>query len=135
MSETVKSNRTKILPLAWVAAATTVIGGIIHVLMGTHTEAGEQAQGILFLVGGALQIFWALPVITRWNKIWYFVGIGGTAVLIVLWAATHVHGLTHGRALGGMTLPLEISQIAFIGLCIALLKTRPIIQQENVGNK
>jgi hypothetical protein len=135
MSETVKSNRTKILSLACVAAATTVIAGIIHVLMGTHPESGEQAQGILFLVGGILQIFWALPVVKEWNKIWHYVGITGTAVLIVLWAATHIHGLTQGRGLGGMTLPLEIGQIAFIGLCIALLKIRPIIQKDNVASK
>jgi hypothetical protein len=125
MTEVVKSNRTKILSLACAAAVTTVIAGIIHVLMATHTESGEQAQGILFLVGGALQIFWALPVVKGWNKIWQYVGIGGTAVLIVLWAVTHIHGLTHGRGLGGMTLPLEMSQIAFMVLCIALLKIRP----------
>lgn len=40
--------------------------------------------------------------------------------MIILWAATHIHGLTHGRGLGGMTLPLEISQIAFIGLYLVL---------------
>ena len=132
MSQTVKSNRTKILSLACAAAATTVIAGILHVLMGTHSESGEEAQGIFFLVGGILQIFWALPVFKGWNKIWNYVGIGGTAVMIILWAATHIHGLTHGRGVGGTTLPLEISQIAFIGLCIALLKIRPTIQKDNI---
>jgi hypothetical protein len=71
--------------------------------MGTHSESGEQAQGIFFLVGGALQIFWALQVVKGWNKIWQYVGIGGTVVMIILWTATHIHGLTHGRGLSGMT--------------------------------
>lgn len=132
MSETVNSKRRKILSLTCAAAATTVIAGVIHFLMGTHSESGEQAQGILFLVSGILQIFWVLPVIKRWNKIWYHVGIVGTAVLIVSWAGTHLHGLSHGRDLGGMTLILEVSQVAFIGLCIALLKTRPTIQKEKI---
>ncbi|MGI0045864.1 MAG: hypothetical protein ACREBB_01560 [Nitrosotalea sp.] len=132
MNEIVKSDSAKILSLSYTAAAATVIAGIIHVLMGAHPESDEQAQGIFFLVGGILQIFWVLPVIKGWNKIWQYVGIGGTAVMIILWAVTHIHGLTHGRGLGGMTLPLEISQIAFIGLCIVLLKVRPTMQKEKI---
>ena len=131
MSETVKSNRTKTLLIACVAATTTVIAGILHILLATHSESGEQAQGILFLVGGILQVFWALPAIKGWNKIWQYVGIGGTAVLIILWFSTHVHGLTHGRGLGGTTLPLEVAQLAFVGLCMALLKMRSTVKKEN----
>ena len=124
MSETLDSNRTKIFSLAFVAAATTVISGLIHVLMGTFSEPGEEGQALFFLIGGVLQIFWALPVIKGWDKLWQYVGIGGTALLIILWLVTHIHGLSHGRGLGGMTLVLETSQIAFIGLCIVLLNIR-----------
>ena len=131
MSKTVQSDRTKILSLACVAAVTTVIAGILHILLVPHSMSDEQGQGILFLVGGILQIFWAVPVIKGWNKMWQYVGIGGTAVLVILWFSTHVHGLTQGRGLGGMTLPLEIAQVIFIGLCIALLKIRPTVQKGN----
>ncbi|HWY36002.1 MAG TPA: hypothetical protein VNX68_15265 [Nitrosopumilaceae archaeon] len=131
MSKTVQSDRTKILSLACVAAVTTVIAGILHILLVPHSMSDEQGQGILFLVGGILQIFWAVPVIKGWNKMWQYVGIGGTAVLVILWFSTHVHGLTQCRGLGGMTLPLEIAQLMFIGLCIVLLKIRPTIQKGN----
>lgn len=131
MSNTVQSDRTKILSLVYVAAVTTVIAGIIHMLLAPHSLFDQVGEGILFLVGGILQIFWALPIIKGWNKIWQYVGIGGTAVLVILWFSTHVNGLTHGRGLGGMTLLLEAAQIVFIGLCIALFKIRPMVQKDN----
>jgi hypothetical protein len=131
MSKTVQSDRTKILSLACVAAVTTVIAGILHILLVPHSMSDNLGEGILFLVGGILQVFWAVPVIKGWNKIWQYVGIGGTAILVILWFSTHVHGLTQGRGLGGMTLPLEIAQVIFIGLCIALLKIRSTVQRGN----
>ena len=131
MSNTVQSDRAKIIPLVYVTAATTIVAGIIHILLTPHSLSDEIGQGILFLVGGILQVFWALPVIKGWNKTWQYVGIGGTAVLVVLWFSTHVNGLTHGRGLGGMTLLLEVAQVVFIGLCIVLLKIRPVIQKDN----
>lgn len=130
MSQATKSNRTKTTSLVFLAAATTVIGGIIHVLLSTHSEPGEETQGIFFLVGGLLQIFWAVPVVKGWNRMWQYVGIGGTAVMIILWAVTHVRALSHGRGLGPMTLTLEASQFVFIGLCMALLKVRPTIRDK-----
>jgi len=119
----------KIILLSFAAAATTVIAGILHILMVPRSISDEQGEGILFLVGGILQVFWALPVIKGWNKIWYYIGIAGTAVLFILWFATHVHGIVNGRGLRGMTLPLEVSQLAFIGLSIVLLWKRPTIQK------
>lgn len=122
----------KIILLSYAAAAATVIAGILHILMAPRSMSNEQGQGMLFLVGGILQVFWALPVIKGWNKIWYYVGIGGTAILVILWFATHIHGLTNGRGLRGMTIPLEVAQLVFIGLSMTLLKKRPIKQKSSV---
>lgn len=119
----------KITLLSYAAAAATVIAGILHILMVPHSMSDEQEQGILFLVGGILQVFCALPVIKGWNKIWYYVGIGGTAVLVILWFATHIHGLTNGRGLRGMTIPLEVAQLTFIGLSMMLLRKRSMVQK------
>jgi len=123
---TVQSGRTKIKSLVYLAAATTVIAGIIHILLAPHSLSDEAGQGILFLVGGALQVFWALPVIKEWSKVWQYVGIGGTAILVVLWFSTHTRSLINGRGLGGMTLVLEAAQIAFIVLGVVLLKIKPM---------
>lgn len=123
-----QSGKAKIQSLVYVAAATTVIAGIIHILLAPHSLSDEAEQGILFLVGGILQIFWALPVIKKWNKIWQYVGIGGTAILVILWVSTHIRSLTHGRGLGGMTLALEVAQVAFIVLSVVLLKVKQVAQ-------
>jgi hypothetical protein len=31
------------------------------------------------------QIFWIIPVVKKWGKPWTYVGIGGTAVLIIMY--------------------------------------------------
>lgn len=74
----------KILILSVVAAATTVVAGILHLQMAPRSLSQNLGEGILFLVGGLLQIFWAVPVIKRWGRIWQIIGIVGTAIFFVL---------------------------------------------------
>jgi hypothetical protein len=59
-------------------------------------------EGILFLVGGILQVFWAVPVIKRWGKIWQIIGIVGTTIFIVLWLSDRLHLLPEGGPSGHM---------------------------------
>jgi hypothetical protein len=40
---------------------------------------------IFFIVSGLTQIFWVIPVIKRWIKPWYYVGIGGTVILVIMY--------------------------------------------------
>ena len=61
----------------------------------------DLGEGILFLVGGILQVFWAVPVIRHWGRIWQIIGIAGTAIFVILWFATHTHSL-FGNAGGHM---------------------------------
>lgn len=37
-----------------------------------------------FLVSGMAQIFWVLPMVKKWGRIWYIIGIAGTIVLVGL---------------------------------------------------
>ncbi|HUT05145.1 MAG TPA: hypothetical protein VMW74_00425 [Nitrosopumilaceae archaeon] len=60
--------------LFYVAAATTAIAGIIHLVIGIPSES--QNSQILFVVGGAAQVFWAIPMIRKWGTAWYSVGLG-----------------------------------------------------------
>ena len=39
---------------------------------------------IFFIISGLAQLFWVIPVIKRWSKPWYYIGIGGTSILIVV---------------------------------------------------
>src|SRR6185312_664369 len=113
-------------------------------------------QGILFLVGGILQIFWAVPVIKRWGKVWQIIGISGTVVFFVLWYTSRLHLIPEnllgggsenheprrefprgaaprglGLVIGGLMVPpIEMFQIAFIGLYTVLAKM--ISKRQNI---
>ena len=155
MSKTLTSSKM-IMPLSFVAAATTVIAGLLHLTMAPGSISHNLAEGILFLVGGILQVFWAVPVIKRWGRIWQIIGIAGTFIFVALYFLDRLHlmpegamegggtpGMTHqgefqrgitpggetlrghmptGFRIGGIALPIEICQIAFIGLYAVLIK-------------
>lgn len=114
---------TKIQVLACVAAATTAIAGIMHLMMAPNTLGFNTNTGILFLVGGITQLFWIVPTIKRWGLTWYSAGIGGTAVLIALWAITRIpENQITGRAgpINQNGIIVELMQAAFIALQIAM---------------
>lgn len=157
----------KILIFSFVTAATTVAAGILHLQMAPGSLSHDLGQGILFLVGGMLQIFWAVPVIKRWGRVWQIIGITGTVVFFVLWYASRLHLIPEnllggessnhvppprefprGNATGGefsrgsaprglglviggiMVPPIEMFQIAFIGLYSVLAKM--ISKRQNI---
>jgi hypothetical protein len=85
---------------------------------------------MFFIVAGIAQLFWVLPMVKRWGRKWYVVGIGGTIVLMILYAMTRVpNPITNGRALSisGIGIAIEIFQIAFIIItALILAKERTI---------
>jgi hypothetical protein len=70
-----------------------LIAGILHIIRFIDTiSSGEEIGNpdILFLVGGIVQVFWVVPTIRQWGKIWYSIGIAGTAVFMLLWIITRI---------------------------------------------
>jgi hypothetical protein len=64
-----------------------LIAGILHINRFIDTiSIGEEIGNpdILFLVGGIAQVFWVIPLVRQWSKIWYSIGIAGTVVFILL---------------------------------------------------
>jgi hypothetical protein len=106
------------------AAAATTIGGIMHIIMSFNSLPNNLNTGILFLVGGAAQVFWVVPMIRRWGTIWYSIGIGGTSVFVVLWAITRIpdNPITgRGGPVSQNAIIVETAQIAFMAIAIAIL--------------
>ena len=113
-------NNTDILFYA--AAATTAIAGIIHVILGGPSN--NQNMQILFVVGGLVQIFWVVPMIRKWGPVWYFVGLGGTIVFIMIWVITRIpdNFITgRGGRISDNGILTEVFQIAFVFITIAIL--------------
>ena len=113
--------------LLYAAAATTLISGILHLTKVVDTiGSGDVINNadILFLVGGIAQVFWVVPIIRQWGKIWYSIGIAGTAVFMLLWIITRLPETPiTGRAgpVSGEGIIIQIFQIAFIILSIIIL--------------
>jgi hypothetical protein len=110
--------------LYYAAAATTVIAGIVHLIMTPNILNFNPNGAILFIVGGAAQIFWAVPMIRKWGRVWYGVGIGGTLVLIAIWIITRIpeNPITgRGGMVNEMGIAVETMQWAFVGLSAAII--------------
>ncbi len=74
-------------------------------------------SGILFLIGGLAQVFWVIPTNKNWGRIWDYMGIVGTIVLIILFFITRIPGnpiTGRGSQIGGTAIYLEAFQIAFV---------------------
>ncbi|MFY9565612.1 MAG: hypothetical protein WAQ29_04620 [Nitrososphaeraceae archaeon] len=110
------------------AAATTAIAGILHLSLVPNVIGRNPNSGIFFIISGIAQIFWVIPMLKRWGRIWYFLGIGGTIILIIMWVITRVPGnpiTGRGGPIGEMAIVIEIFQIAYIIItAIIILKER-----------
>ena len=108
--------------LFYVAAATTAIAGIIHLVLGIPSN--NLNSQILFVVGGATQIFWVVPMVRKWGNVWYSIGLGGTIVFIAIWIITRIpdNFITgRGGKISDSGILTEVFQIAFAGIVIAIL--------------
>ena len=109
--------------LTVLAAATTLLAGILHLMMvGTFFKPPNfplellAGSNILFIVSGVAQILWAIPMFLRWNIRWYYAGLVGTAALVILLAASRIPNPMTGQALQNNSIGYltEIVQIVYI---------------------
>src|SRR5215211_1988543 len=106
----------KIKTLYYGAAATTAIAGILHLIQGSNVLGFNLNFAIFFIVAGIAQIFWVVPVIRGWGLPWYYVGIAGTIVLMILFVITRMpdNPITgRGGPVSPMALAIELLQAAF----------------------
>jgi hypothetical protein len=114
----------KINVLYYAAAAVTAIAGILHLILAPNILGFNLNTGIFFIVAGIAQLFWVVPMIRRWGLPWYYVGIGGTIVLMVLFAITRMpdNPITgRGGPINPMGLAIELLQAAFIVLTAIII--------------
>jgi uncharacterized membrane protein YuzA (DUF378 family) len=118
--------------LIYVAAASTFIAGALHIaIVPMFFDKMPTNVTIFFIISGLAQLFWVIPVIKRWSNVWYYIGIGGTVILIILWIfAVPARGL----AVSGLEVAIEFFQVVFITLCIIIVKdiTTTRLDQKNM---
>jgi len=106
------------------SAATMATAGVLHLVMAPIALNFNINAAILFIVSGILQVFWILPTIKLYNKVWYGVGIGGNIVLIALWVITRFNdNPITGRPgpINEMGIAVETLQIAYIVLASIII--------------
>jgi hypothetical protein len=110
--------------LYYAAAGATAIAGILHLSLGPGMLGFNANTGVFFIVAGIAQLFWVIPMIRRWGRPWYLVGIGGTAVLMAMYFITRMPGnpiTGRGAPVNAMGAATEVAEAAFIGLTVAIL--------------
>jgi hypothetical protein len=116
------TSNSKILYLS--AAACTFIAGILHLTLVPNAIDRNVNNGIFFLVAGLAQIFWVVPIIRQWGRGWYYVGIAGTLVLIIMWIITRIpdNPITgRGGPVSEIAIATEVFQVAFVVMSIIIL--------------
>ena len=116
------------------AAATTAIAGVLHLSLVPDIIGRNLNSGVFFLISGIAQIFWVIPMLKRWGRTWYYIGIAGTIILIIMWAMTRVPGnpiTGRGGPISEMAVAIEVFQVAYIIITaiIAAKESRRSISQ------
>jgi uncharacterized membrane protein YuzA (DUF378 family) len=119
--------------LYYVAAACTFIAGVLHLAIVPMFFAQMTIDvTIFFLVSGLAQIFWVIPTIKKWSRPWFYVGIGGTAILIIMYFVA-VPG--SGYPISPLDVAIEASQIIFVILCMIIIfkdRTPTKVNEKNI---
>lgn len=116
--------------LFYLAAAATMVAGVLHVAMigpslkpiNFPMELLPYTDG-LFLIFGIAQILWALPMALRWNGRWFYAGLG-TLALTSLIALTRIPNGITGIALqdkNPMALLTEVMQTTYVVTTLTII--------------
>ena len=122
--------------LYYVAAAATFIAGVLHLTLVPNVIDRNIGTGMLFLIGGIAQIFWVIPTVRRWGKVWYYIGMAGTLVLIIIWVTTRIpdNPITgRGGSISNIGFTTELFQVIYIIVSlIIVLKDRNVNRKRDV---
>ena len=124
--------------LYYTAAATTALAGILHLILVPDIIGRNLNSGVFFIVAGIAQIFWVIPMLKRWGKIWYYIGIAGTIVLIIMWVMTRApdNPITgRGGPISEMAIAIEVFQIAYIVITAIIIKKERNREIETIKQK
>ena len=66
------------------AAVCTGIAGILHLILVSSSINSHLEYATFFLISGVAQIFWVVPMVKKWGRTWYVIGIAGTLVMVGL---------------------------------------------------
>jgi hypothetical protein len=118
----VNTNRTS---LYLGAAACTGIAGILHLMFVPSSMMAGIQYTLVFLISGLAQLFWVLPMVKRWGRIWNIVGLAGTTVLVGMTGYVIVESVKNPQltppGVLESAIAIEICQVVFVILSATII--------------
>ncbi|MGH9974390.1 MAG: hypothetical protein ACRD8Z_00930 [Nitrososphaeraceae archaeon] len=100
------------------AAVCTGIAGILHLMLVSGSINTHLEYATFFLVSGVAQIFWVLPMVRKWGRIWYIIGIAGTIVLVGMTGYVIANIVQNPESappgISELAVAIEVFQISFV---------------------
>jgi hypothetical protein len=100
------------------AAACTGIAGILHLMLVPSSIMAGIQYTTFFLISGLLQLFWVLPMVKRWGRIWNIIGLAGTALLVGLTGYVIIESVRNPQltppGVLELAIAIEIFQISYV---------------------
>ena len=110
------------------AAACTGIAGILQLLLVPSSIMAGIQYTTFFLISGLLQLFWVLPMVRRWGRIWNIVGLAGTGVLVGLTGYVIIESVRNPQltppGVLEMAIAIEIFQISYVIITAIIIVTK-----------
>ena len=110
------------------AAACTGIAGILHLMFVPSSITAGIQYTTLFLISGLAQLFWVLPMVKRWDRIWNIIGFAGTAVLVGLTGYAVIESvrnpLSTPPGVTELAVAIEIFQISYVIITAIIIFAR-----------
>jgi hypothetical protein len=119
----------KLRGLQYAAAATTIVTGVLQLILASTLrplEKGDPTVEVFFIGIGVLQLLWAVGMIKNWGKQFYSLANGVTIALIFLWVLLRLPKPIIGAALpiDSLSVAVQALQVLFFALCTTILTTK-----------
>ena len=110
------------------AAACTGIAGILHLMLVPSSVIAGIQYAMFFLISGLLQLFWVLPMVKRWGRIWNIIGFAGTIVLVGLTGYVVIESVRNPQStppgITELAVAIEIFQISYVIITAIIIVAR-----------
>ncbi|MGB7664273.1 MAG: hypothetical protein WBL67_16170 [Nitrososphaeraceae archaeon] len=108
------------------AAVCTGIAGMLHLILVSSSINSHLEYATFFLISGVAQIFWVVPMVKKWGRTWYVIGIAGTLVMVGLTGYVIVNIVENPQSappgVSEMAVAIEVLQVSYVimtGIIIA----------------
>jgi len=94
---------------------------LIVLFVGNQAGSGQEFDWkfvLLYLVVGAAQLFWMIPLIKRWSRLRFYVGVALAAIISVSWIITNPP-----ESIVGIEAPYDDLSIMIESLQVILIMT------------